>query len=58
VQCGYCTPGVVMSARALLNLTPAPTEDDINDGLAGVICRCTAHIKVKDAVRAAAKVAS
>ena len=51
VQCGFCTPGVIMSAQAVLNLTPTPGEDDINDGLAGVICRCTGHIKVKDAIR-------
>ena len=51
VQCGFCTPGVIMSAQAVLNATPAPTEDDINDGLAGVICRCTGHIKVKEAIR-------
>lgn len=51
VQCGYCTPGVIMSAKAILNLTPQPTEDDINDGLAGVICRCTGHVKVREAVR-------
>ena len=51
VQCGFCTPGVIMSAQAVLNATPTPTEDDINDGLAGVICRCTGHIKVKEAIR-------
>ncbi len=51
VQCGFCTPGVVMSARAVLNQNPSPTEDEINDGLAGVICRCTGHIKVKEAIR-------
>jgi len=51
VQCGFCTPGVIMSAQAVLNLTPEPGEDDINDGLAGVICRCTGHIKVKEAIR-------
>jgi carbon-monoxide dehydrogenase small subunit len=51
VQCGFCTPGVIMSAQAVLNLTPTPGEDDINDGLAGVICRCTGHIKVKEALR-------
>ena len=51
VQCGFCTPGVIMSAQAVLNLTPTPGEDDINDGLAGVICRCTGHIKVKEAIR-------
>jgi aerobic-type carbon monoxide dehydrogenase small subunit (CoxS/CutS family) len=51
VQCGFCTPGVILSAQAVLNATPRPTEDDINDGLAGVICRCTGHIKVKEAIR-------
>ena len=51
VQCGFCTPGVIMSAQAVLNATSTPTEDDINDGLAGVICRCTGHIKVKEAIR-------
>jgi carbon-monoxide dehydrogenase small subunit len=51
VQCGFCTPGVIMSAQAVLNATPEPGEDDINDGLAGVICRCTGHIKVKEAIR-------
>ena len=51
VQCGFCTPGVIMSAQAILNATPEPGEEDINDGLAGVICRCTGHIKVKEAIR-------
>ena len=51
VQCGFCTPGVIMSAQAVLNASPEPGEDDINDGLAGVICRCTGHIKVKEAIR-------
>lgn len=51
VQCGFCTPGVVMSAHALLQASPHPSEDDINDGMAGVLCRCTGHIKVKEAIR-------
>lgn len=51
VQCGFCTPGVIMSAKAVLNAHPQPTEQDINDGMAGVICRCTGHIKVKEAIR-------
>lgn len=54
VQCGYCTPGVIMSAKALLNANAQATEDDINDGMAGVICRCTGHIKVKEAIRSIA----
>jgi aerobic carbon-monoxide dehydrogenase small subunit len=51
VQCGFCTPGVIMSAKAVLNRNPRPTEAEINDGMAGVICRCTGHIKVKEAIR-------
>jgi carbon-monoxide dehydrogenase small subunit len=51
VQCGFCTPGVIMSAKALLNRYPEPTEEQINEGMAGVLCRCTGHIKVKDAIR-------
>jgi carbon-monoxide dehydrogenase small subunit len=51
VQCGFCTPGVIMSAKAVINAHPNPTEEDINDGMAGVICRCTGHIKVKEAIR-------
>jgi carbon-monoxide dehydrogenase small subunit len=51
VQCGFCTPGVIMSARAVLNEHAEPTEEEINDGMAGVICRCTGHIKVKEAIR-------
>ena len=51
VQCGFCTPGVIMSAKALLNAHPEPTEAQINDGMAGVLCRCTGHVKVKEAIR-------
>lgn len=55
VQCGFCTPGVVMSAKAVLNGNAQPAEEDINDGMAGVLCRCTGHIKVKEAIRNVAK---
>lgn len=51
VQCGFCTPGVVMSANAVLQANASPTEEEINDGMAGVLCRCTGHIKVKEAIR-------
>jgi carbon-monoxide dehydrogenase small subunit len=51
VQCGFCTPGVIMSAKAVVNAFPQPSEEQINDGMAGVICRCTGHIKVKEAIR-------
>lgn len=55
VQCGFCTPGVIMSARAVLNETRRPDEETINDGMAGVLCRCTGHIKVKEAIRRVAE---
>jgi carbon-monoxide dehydrogenase small subunit len=50
VQCGFCTPGVLMSAKAVINNKDNPSEEDINDGMAGVLCRCTGHIKVKQAI--------
>lgn len=56
VQCGFCTPGLIMSAKALLDMNTSPTEADINEAMAGAICRCTGHIKVKKAIRAAAEV--
>ena len=55
VQCGFCTPGLIMTAKALLDTNPAPDEDAINEALAGAICRCTGHIKVKIAVREAVR---
>ena len=51
VQCGFCTPGVIMSAKAVVNASEQPDEEMINDGMAGVLCRCTGHIKVKEAIR-------
>ncbi len=51
VQCGFCTPGVIMSAKAVVNAADKPSEEEINDGMAGVLCRCTGHIKVKEAIR-------
>jgi len=54
VQCGFCTPGLVMTAKALLDRNSSPEETEISEALAGTICRCTGHIKVKKAVRAAA----
>jgi len=53
VQCGFCTPGLIMTAKALLDQTTDPSEEEINEALAGAICRCTGHIKVKKAVREA-----
>ena len=50
VQCGYCTPGFLMAARALLNDNPRPTREEITDALRGNICRCTGYKKIIDAV--------
>lgn len=55
VQCGYCTPGMLMTAKALLDEIPNPTREQITDALRGNICRCTGYKKIIDAVEAAAK---
>ena len=54
LQCGYCTPGMIMSAAALLQSNPHPSEDEIRHGLEGNICRCTGYHNIVKAVRAAA----
>lgn len=54
VQCGFCTPGVLISARALLNRNPNPTKDEIREALVGNLCRCTGYIRIVDAVHEAA----
>ena len=55
IQCGFCTPGMVLSAKALLDQNPNPTEDQIRRGLSGNLCRCTGYAKIIEAVEAAAK---
>ena len=52
-QCGYCTPGMILSAKALLDWNPDPTEDEIREALRGNLCRCTGYVKIIDAVLAA-----
>lgn len=54
-QCGYCTPGMIMSARALLERTPEPTDEDINEALSGNLCRCGAYQEIREAVKSASK---
>ena len=54
VQCGFCTPGLVMATVGLLEHTPSPTDDEIREALSGNLCRCTGYQKIFDAVRAAA----
>ncbi len=53
-QCGYCTPGMILSARSLLDSNPDPTTDDINEALAGNLCRCTGYVAIISAVQLAA----
>ena len=53
-QCGFCTPGMIMAAEALLRRSPAPTEDEIREALSGNLCRCTGYVKIVESVQAAA----
>lgn len=55
-QCGYCTNGMIMSAKALLNRTPHPTIDQVKQGLDGNLCRCGTHTRIMNAVMRASKV--
>jgi len=53
-QCGYCTPAMLLTARALLERTPNPARDEIREALAGTLCRCTGYLKIFEAVELAA----
>jgi len=50
LQCGYCTPGMIMTAKALLNDNPNPTTDEIKEGISGNLCRCTGYKKIVEAI--------
>jgi carbon-monoxide dehydrogenase small subunit len=54
VQCGYCTPGMIMSSKALLDANPNPNDFEILEAIDGNICRCTGYVKIVDAVKLAA----
>ena len=54
-QCGYCTPGMVMSAKALLDKNPNPTEQEVREAIEGNLCRCTGYVKYVEAILAAAE---
>jgi len=55
MQCGFCTPGMIMSAKALLDKKPTPSEEEIREGIAGNFCRCTGYTKIIESISAAAE---
>ena len=55
VQCGFCSPGMLMSAKALLDRNPHPTAEEIKRGISGNLCRCTGYVKIIKAIREASK---
>jgi len=57
LQCGFCTPGVMLVGKALLETTPNPSEDDVRWAIAGNLCRCTGYVNIVDAIRAASVLA-
>lgn len=54
-QCGFCTPGMILATKALLDANPNPTEEDIRWGIAGNLCRCTGYVKIVEAIKAVAQ---
>lgn len=54
VQCGFCTPGMLLSAKALLNSNPHPSEEEIKTGMEGNLCRCTGYTRISEAIKLAA----
>jgi len=56
IQCGFCTPGLILSVKALLDANPEPSDDEIRDALSGNLCRCTGYVQIIEAVKKAAVV--
>ena len=54
-QCGFCTPGMILASKALLDRNPKPTRDEVKEALSGNLCRCTGYVKILDSVMAAAE---
>ena len=54
-QCGFCTPGMIMASKALLDENPTPTRDEVKEAISGNLCRCTGYVKIVDAVMTASK---
>jgi len=55
VQCGFCTPGIIMTAKAFLDTNPQPTEEEVRDAISGNLCRCTGYSKIVNAILAGAE---
>jgi len=55
IQCGFCTPGMIMSTKALLDENPHPTDDEIKRGISGNLCRCTGYVQIVESIRKAAE---
>jgi carbon-monoxide dehydrogenase small subunit len=55
IQCGFCTPGMILTAKSLLDENPNPTEEEVKLGLSGNLCRCTGYVKIVEAILAAAE---
>jgi len=58
VQCGFCIPGIIMSAKALLDQNKTPDKDELREAISGNICRCTGYVKIEDAINQASRVMS
>jgi carbon-monoxide dehydrogenase small subunit len=57
IQCGFCTPGMILTAKALLDANPHPTDEEIRQAISGNICRCTGYAKIVEAIKAASEMA-